>query len=225
VEPRRVHLVAVKHVMRYVKSTLDYGLCYTGDHEFRLYGYTDSNWAGSTSNKKSTSRCCFSLGSTMTSWKRRKQSSIALSTTEAEYIATCFAGCEAIWLRKLLIGLFDLEMEATVILCDNQSCRKMTENPVFHDKSKHIEIWYHYIRDMVQRGVVKLQYVGTDEQVADVLTKPMLQGSAPPPPRTRSRIALRRGAFLGSAIPLSKMCSLVFEGALPREKNASRNAP
>jgi hypothetical protein len=69
--------------------------------------------------------------------------------------------------------MFDLEMETTVILCDNQSCIKMMENPVFHDKSKHIEIRYHYIRDMVQRGAVKLQYVGTDEQVADVLTKPM----------------------------------------------------
>jgi hypothetical protein len=73
----------------------------------------------------------------------------------------------------LLTGLFDLEMEETVILCDNQSCIKMIENPVFHDKSKHIEIQYHYIRDMVQRGAVKLQYVGTNEQVADVLTKPL----------------------------------------------------
>jgi hypothetical protein len=72
-----------------------------------------------------------------------------------------------------LTGLFDLEMEATAILCDNQSCIKMTKNPVFHDKSKHLEIRYHYICDVVQRGAVKLQYVGTDEQVADVLTKPL----------------------------------------------------
>jgi hypothetical protein len=72
-----------------------------------------------------------------------------------------------------LIGLFHLEMEATTILCDNQSCIKMTENLVFHDKSKHIEIRYHYIRDMVQRGAIKLQYVSTDEQVVYVLTKPL----------------------------------------------------
>jgi len=91
----------------------------------------------------------------MTSWQSRKQSSIALNTAEAEYIVACSASCEAIWLRKLLTGLFDLEMEATVILCDNQSCIKMTENPVFHDKSKHIEIRYNYIRDMVQRGAIK----------------------------------------------------------------------
>jgi hypothetical protein len=92
---------------------------------------------------------------------------------EAEYIAACSASCEAIWLRKLLTDLFDLEMEATTTLCDNQSYIKMTENPVFHDRSKHIEICYHYIRHMVQRGALKLQYVSMDEQVVDVLTKPL----------------------------------------------------
>jgi hypothetical protein len=75
----------------------------------------------------------------------------------------CNTNCEAIWLRKLLTGLFDLEMEATMILCDNQRCIKMTKNLVFHDKSKHIEVQYHYIRDMVQRGAIQLQYVRTDE--------------------------------------------------------------
>ena len=109
----------------------------------------------------------------MISWQSRKQSSIALSTAEAEYIAACSASCEATWLRKLLTGLLDIEMKATLILCDNQRCIKMTENPVFHDKSKHIEIRYHYIRDMVQRGALKLQYISTDEQVVDVLTKPL----------------------------------------------------
>jgi hypothetical protein len=163
VEPRRVHLVVAKYVMRYLKGTLDYGLYYTRDRDFRLYGYIDSDWDGSASDKKSTSECYFSLGSTMNSWQSRKQSSITLSTTEAEYIAACSTSCESIWLRKLLIGLFDLEMEATVILCVNQRCIKMTENPEFHDKSKNIEIRYHYIHDMVQRGVVKLQYVGTDK--------------------------------------------------------------
>jgi hypothetical protein len=152
---------------------LDYGLCYTGDHDFRLYGYTDSDWVGSDFDKNRNLGCCFSLGSAMTSWQSRKKSSIALSMEEAEYIAACSTRCEATWLWKLLTGLFDMEMEATVILCDNLSCIKMMKNPVFYDKSKHIEIWYHYIFDMVQRGVVKLQYVGTDEQVTDVLTKPL----------------------------------------------------
>jgi hypothetical protein len=145
--------------MRYLKGMLDFGLSYNEDHDFRLIGYTDSDWARCVSDRKSTSRCCFNLGSTMTSWQSRKQSNIALCT---EYITVSSTSCESIWLRKSLTGLFDLEMEATVILCDNQSCIKMTENPVFQDKSKHIEIWYHFIRDMVQRGAIKLQYVGTD---------------------------------------------------------------
>jgi hypothetical protein len=149
VEPRRVHPVATKHVMRYLKGTLDYGLSYDGDHDFTLSGYTDADWAGSVADKKSTSECCFSLGSAMISWKSRKQSSISLGTAEAEYIVACSASCEAIWLRKLLIGLFDLEMKAITILCDNQSCIKMTKNHVFHDRSKHIEIRYHFIRDML----------------------------------------------------------------------------
>jgi hypothetical protein len=140
VEPRHVHLVVIKHVMRYFKGTLDYGLSYDGDHNFTLSGYTDSDWAGSVSDRKITSRCCFSLGSTMISWQSRKQSSIALSTVEEEYIVACSASCEAIWIHNLLAGLFDLEMEATTILCDNQSCIKMIENLVFHDKLKHIEI-------------------------------------------------------------------------------------
>jgi hypothetical protein len=171
VEPRYVHLVAAKHVMRYLKGTLDCGLSYDGDHNFTLSGYTDSDWVGSVADRKSTSGCYFSLGSAMISWQSRKQSSIALSTAEASYIVACSASCEAIWLRKLLTDLFDLEMEATLNLCDNQSCIKMTKNHVFHDNSKHIEIRYHYIRDMVPRGAIKLQYISTDEQVVDVLTK------------------------------------------------------
>jgi hypothetical protein len=83
VEPRHVHLVAAKHVMRYLKGTLDCGLSYDGDHDFTLSGYTDLDWAGSVSDRKSSSRYCFSLGSTMISWQSRKQSSVALSTAEA----------------------------------------------------------------------------------------------------------------------------------------------
>lgn len=79
------------------------------------------------------------------------------------------------WLRKLLAGLFDIELDVTCIFCDNQSCIKLLENPMFHDKSKHIEIKYHYIQDMVERGEMKLQYVSKNKQTTDVLTKPLLK--------------------------------------------------
>jgi hypothetical protein len=106
----------------------------------------------------------------MISWISKKQLCVALSTVEAEYVATCAASREAMWLRKLLTGLFDIAIEATCILCKNQSCIKLSKNPVFHGNLKHIENMYHYIRDMVQKGVVRLQYVAIDAQVADVLT-------------------------------------------------------
>jgi hypothetical protein len=174
VESRHVHLIASKHVIRYLKGTVEYGLRYVADCEFGLVGYIDSDWAGSgVTDWKSTSRCCFSLGSTVIAWRNRKQTSVALSTTEVEYIAACLASSEAVWLRKMFLGLFNLEMDATCIYCDNQSCIKLSENPVFHDKSKHIEIKYQYTHDMVEKGVVKLQYLVTDEQVADVSTKPL----------------------------------------------------
>jgi hypothetical protein len=98
VEPIHVHLVISKHVMRYLKGTIDCGLSYDGDHDFTLCGYIDADWAGIVSDRKRTSGCCFNLGSTMISWQSRKQSSISLSTAEAEYIAACSASCEAIWL-------------------------------------------------------------------------------------------------------------------------------
>ena len=110
----------------------------------------------------------------MISWFSRKQTSISLNTVEAEYIVACLACSEAVWLRKMLAGLFDAEIDVTDIHCDNHNCIKMIENPMFHDKSKHMEIIYHYIRDMVQKGAVKLKYVPTKEQVADVLTKPII---------------------------------------------------
>jgi hypothetical protein len=98
VEPRHVHLVAAKHVVRYLKGTIDYGLSYDGDHDFTLSVYTDADWEGSVSDRKNTSGCCFNLGSAMISWQSRKQSSISLSIVEEKYIFACSASCEAIWL-------------------------------------------------------------------------------------------------------------------------------
>jgi hypothetical protein len=116
---------------------------------------------------------CFSLGSALISWGSKRQKSVALSTTKAEYMATCEACTEAIWLRKLISDLFDQIPELTIIYCDNQSCIRLSEQSVFHEWSEHIEIEYYFIRDKVQEGQVKLQYISTDEQTTDILTKPL----------------------------------------------------
>ena len=117
--PRCVHVIISKHVMRYLKGTIDFGIYYVRDHDYRLYGYTDPDWAGSVTDRKSISSGCYCLGSTMISWFSNKQSSVALSTTEAECITACSACCEAIWLRKLMSRLFDMELDTTTILCGN----------------------------------------------------------------------------------------------------------
>ena len=101
------------------------------------------------------------------SWFSRKQKSVALSSTEAEYMAAC----EGMWLRKLLVGLFECELEATVVHCDNQSGIRLSENLVFHDRRKHIDIRYHFLTDCVQRGTIRLEYIQTDEWVAYIFTK------------------------------------------------------
>jgi hypothetical protein len=145
VEPSQVHWTAAKHVLRYLRGTMEYGLRYLRRDGVELQGYTNSDWASSVVDRKSTSRCCFSLGSPMITWFSMKQTYVALNSIEAEYMAAIMASCEAIWLRKLLTSLFGQELEPTVIYYDNQNCIKLFENPVFHDRSKHIEIRYHFI--------------------------------------------------------------------------------
>eukprot|EP00253_Pinus_taeda_P006636 PITA_06636 len=133
--------------------------------------FLSQGWVRSSIDKKSTTGYCFGIGSRVTSWCNKKQKSIALSSVEAEYMAASKATCEVIWLRKLLVNLFKKRMEVTKIFCDNQSCIKLSENPMFHDRSKHIDIQCHFIRDCVQRGAVQLEYTPTGNQVVDVLTK------------------------------------------------------
>ena len=105
--------------MRYLKGSIDFGIYYVRDHDYRLYGYIDSDWAGSAADRKSTSGGCYCLGSAMISWFSKKQSSVALNTVEAEYIAVYSTCCEAIWIRKLMSGIFDMEVDTKVIFYDN----------------------------------------------------------------------------------------------------------
>ena len=125
VNPKHIHLVGAKHVMIYLKGTLDYGLRYASNGEIRLHGFTDSDWKGSSKDRKTTSRCFFSSGSGMTSWFGRKNTSVSLSRTGAEYIVTRSTCSEAVWLLKMLERLFDVDIDVTNILYDNQSFIKM----------------------------------------------------------------------------------------------------
>eukprot|EP00253_Pinus_taeda_P001581 PITA_01581 len=149
VEPKRAHWATTKHVLRYIQGTVKRGLLNTRGNDIMLSGFTDADLPGSLVDRKSTTGYCFNTGSRMTSWCSRKQKPMALSSDEAEYMTASTVLCEAIWLRKLLVNLFRRRMEATWIMCDNQSCIKLFENPVFHDRSKHIDITCRFVRDYV----------------------------------------------------------------------------
>jgi hypothetical protein len=159
----------------------------------KLHGFTNADWAGSPMDRKSTSGGIFSIGSTIVSWYNRKQRSVALSSAEAEYMAASQATCEAIWMRKILVGLFGSHLDPTMIYCDNQSCIKLSINPVFHDISKHIDIRYHHLRDCVQRKILLLQYIPTEDQDAEILTKALARSKFE---YHRDRIGVKDNPFL-----------------------------
>ena len=172
VDPHHIHWTGAKNLLRYLQGTINHELRYIVG-SLRLHGYTDADWAGNVVDRKSTSGCCFTLGSASISWMRKKKKLVAWSTAEAKYIAASMACCEVFWLRKLFSELFGHVLDTTVILCDNQSGIHLSENPVFHDRCKHIDIKYHFVWDMVQRGAIRLHHIGIDEQAANIFTKPL----------------------------------------------------
>eukprot|EP00253_Pinus_taeda_P009934 PITA_09934 len=138
-----------------------------------LSGYTDSEWAGSVDDHKSTAGYVFSLGSSAVTWTSKKQQAVALSSTEAEYREAVKASCEAVWLRHMLVDMHVSQTVPTSLFCDNQGVFKLAKNPVFHERTKHVETHCHYIRQLVEDRSVQLRYVPTTEQPADIFTKPL----------------------------------------------------
>ncbi|CAL2251278.1 unnamed protein product [Prunus armeniaca] len=171
--PTNKHYGTAKRVLRYVKGTLDYGLEYVKGRNAMLIGFCDSDWGGSIDDSKSTSGYAFSFGSGVFSWASVKQNCVALSTAEAEYISASEATAQAIWLRFVLEDFGELQTEATPLQCDNTSAIAITKNPVFHQKTKHIDRRYHFIKDALQEGIIDLVYCPTKEQLADIFTKPL----------------------------------------------------
>lgn len=173
--PTKQHLGAAKRILRYVAGTINFGIWYTKVSDFRLFGFTDSDWAGSIDDRKSTSGSAFSLGSGVVTWSSKKQETVALSSSEAEYAAATSAARQVLWLRKLLVDLHIKQKEATEIFCDNRSAIAMTKNPAFHGRTKHIDVQHHFIRQLVANKMVELKFCGTNEQVADIFTKSLPQ--------------------------------------------------
>ena len=169
--PGTKHWQAVKRVFRYLRGTLSLGLFYGRDTQPCLHAFTDSDWAGCYDTRVSTSGNCFFFGNSCISWLSKKQPTVATSSCEAEYRAVFTATVECIWLRRLLMDLC-MEIEvATRILTDSQSALAVARNPVFHARTKHIEVHYHYVRERFHAGDIDLVYVPTQDNVADIFTK------------------------------------------------------
>ena len=171
--PKEAHWQATKRILRYVKGTKMFGILYHTSEHSDLVGYTDSDWAGSVDDRKSTSGYIFHMGSGAISWASKKQSIVALSTAEAEYAAAC----QAVWMRRMLKSLGQEQAKVTVIFCDNSLAIALSKNSVFHKRTKHIDTRFHYIRELVSNGEIVLEHCRTQEQVANILTEPLDQKS------------------------------------------------
>jgi hypothetical protein len=166
-------MTTTKRILRYVKGTIDFGILYGESDALQLTGYTDSDWAGSVDDWKSTTGYVFSLGTGAVSWASKKQHVVSLSSIEAEYRAATKGACEAVWLRRILGDLMLEQTKPTILFCDNQGVLKLAKNPVFHECTKHIDVHCHFIRQLVEDDEVELQYCTTQEQTADIFTKPL----------------------------------------------------
>lgn len=174
-DPGPAHWQAVKRIMRYLKGTADYALCYRGGESLRLEGYSDADYGGDLDERKSTSGYAFLMCNGAISWSSKKQSCVSLSTMEAEYVALATATQEAVWLKRFLEHLIDIgeKSEPILIHCDSQAEISSTKDPKFHNKTKYIEVKYNYARDMVACKMINVKYLPTKDMVADPLTKPL----------------------------------------------------
>ncbi|XP_028103199.1 uncharacterized protein LOC114302382 [Camellia sinensis] len=170
--PTNAHFALLKRILRFVQSSLSHGLTFRPS-SFELQAFSDSNWASDTVDRKSTSRYCVFLGSNIISWSAKKQPTVSRSSTEAEYRSLAHATAELSWLQMLLHDL-SLSLVTTPILwCDNLSAIALASNPVFHTRSKHIEVDCHFIRDKIASKKLLFYYIPSTEQIADVFTKPL----------------------------------------------------
>ena len=162
----------MKWIFRYLRGTSKLSLCY-GSGKPLLEGYTDADMAGDLDNRKSTSGYVFTFSGGAISWQSKLQKCVALSTTEAEYIAAVEAGKEMLWLKRFLREL-GLEQGEYVVLCDSQSAMDLRKNAMYHARTKHIDVRYHWLRDVIEERHLKLKKVHTDKNGADMLTKVVL---------------------------------------------------
>ena len=171
-KPNKEHWSGVKRIFRYLKGTLDFGLKFSmNEGNAELIGFSDADWAGDLNTRHSTSGYIFQIGSSTVSWCSKKQATVAKSTTEAESVALALATQKAIWLRSLLSDLGQELTSPTNIFEDNQGAIQLAKNPKFHNRTKHVDVTYHFIRERVNSNEISVTYCATNEMKADIMTK------------------------------------------------------
>lgn len=173
------HKNAVKCIFKYIRGTIDMGICFESGGNLDFRGYSDADYAGDVITRRSTSGYVFMFGNGIISWCSERQNSVALSTTESEYIAAPHAVKELVWLKGLLSELLLVEINVPIFFMDNQSAIRLVKNPAYHKRTKHIDVRYHFIREKFEDGAFVLNYVPSNEMVADILTKALPKTSIP----------------------------------------------
>ena len=169
--PSADHWSGINRVLRYLRGTIDYGLSYSDSGNNDLVGFSDADWAGDLDTRRSTSGYTFHVGTALVSWSSRKQATVARSSTEAEYVALSSATQEAIWLRRLMSDISFQEFPPTLINEDNQGAIELSKNAKHHERTKHIDIAHHFVRERVSSNEITVGYCPTQDMVADVMTK------------------------------------------------------
>jgi hypothetical protein len=173
---RTSHRQAVKRIFRYLGQPPDFGLWYSASSSLTLHAFSDADFAGCQLDRKSTSGTCQFLGSSLVSWSSRKQSSVAQSTTEAEYVAAASCCSQLLWITYTMSD-FGEEYTHVPLQCDSTSAISVAKNLVLHSKTKHIDVRYHFLRNNVEKEKIALIHVPTHDQLADIFTKPLDQAT------------------------------------------------
>lgn len=170
--PHKEHLAAAKHLLRYLSNTINLKLIYRKS-DAELMGYADADWGGDCSDRRSFTGFVFMLAGSAFSWECKKQPTVALSSTEAEYMALSSASKELVYLRNLIadIGFASFVSNPIVLYGDNLSAQQLVKNPIYHARSKHIDIKVHFVREIYEKNYLKLKYISTNQMIADILTK------------------------------------------------------
>lgn len=170
-DPRESHFNALKRILCYVKGTISHGIHMARSSSLSLTAYTDADWAGCPSTRRSTSGFCVFLGDNLVSWSSKRQHIVSRSSAEAEYRGVANDVSETTWLRTLLLEMKIMLSRATLVYCDNVSAIYLSSNPVQHQRTKHVEIDIHFVREKVALGLVRVLHVPSAYQYADIFTK------------------------------------------------------